>query len=490
MIRLENVHFQYGDENENNGALHDINLEIPSGQAVLFCGESGCGKTTITRLINGLIPHFYEGRLTGKIRVDGQEIQSQELYDTAKIVGTVFQNPRSQFFNVDTRSEVAFGLENQGIREAEILKRVNQTVTEFQMESLMDRSIFELSGGEKQKIACACVSTSSPEVFVLDEPSANLDAHSMKLLHNMILRWKQQGKTIVIAEHRLAYIWNLIDRVIFLESGKIAKDMQPAEFLKLSETELHSMGLRSNNEQKISKMHKATDIKNIEFKDITFGYKKGKQILDISKIQIPEHEITAIIGHNGLGKSTFLRCICGLEKKCKTRMIKNGAMIKRKKCLAECFLVMQDVNHQLFTESVLDEVLISMEQEDKEKAQEILAELDLLEYAGRHPISLSGGQKQRVAVATAIASERDILLFDEPTSGLDYKHMLQVSAIFQKLKAKGKTIIVVTHDMEFIEAISANIIELNTNSVKNYAQKEFREEVDCNEKEKLPAEVI
>lgn len=486
MIELKNVSFQYGggDSTENRGALSNISLSIPKGQTVLLCGESGCGKTTITRLINGLVPHFYEGELTGEVRINDREIKEQQLYDTAENVGTVFQNPRSQFFNVDTRSELAFSLENRGMKAADIIDRVNHTVEEYQMGYLMDRSIFELSGGEKQKIACGCVSAASPDIFVLDEPSANLDIQSIVQLRTLIEKWKRQGKTIVIAEHRLFYIWELIDRTIYLKNGKIEKDMKPDIFLRLTEKQLHDMGLRASRETKRDTNHNVLRnyAKSLIFKDFVFGYQKKENVLDIREMLIPENEITALIGNNGIGKTTFLRCVCGLEKRCRGTMEYNGKVYKRRKRLEEMFLVMQDVNHQLFTESVLDEVLISMKREDQEKAEKILDDLDLLEYKDRHPISLSGGQKQRVAVATAIASERQILLFDEPTSGLDYHHMLQVAGVLKQLKNMGKTILVVTHDWEFIRAIDANIMKLEEQTAERSLQ--------INEKEKYHAAIV
>ena len=227
---------------------------------------------------------------------------------------------------------------------------------------------------------------------------------------------------------------------------------------------MHGLGLRSNIESvlKEDKMPDAEDTEHremIEFRDFSFAY--GKElVLSFSKLAVKEKKITTVVGSNGIGKSTFLRCICGLEKKCKGMMYWHGNAYGRKKRLNEIFLVMQDVNHQLFTESVLDEVLISMKEEDEKKAEEILALLDLAEYKNRHPLSLSGGQKQSLAVATAVASEREVVLFDEPTSGLDHHHMLQVGEILKRLAENGKTVLVVTHDTELIETLDSDVIDL------------------------------
>lgn len=467
MIEIKNVSFSYDasdTETKSDGRLKNINLLIPDGQVVLLCGESGCGKTTLTRLINGLIPHFYEGNLEGKVGINGKDVTEIPLYETAFLVGTVFQNPRSQFFNVDTTSEIAFGLENRGLAADVIMEKVNQTVKEFQIEKLMNRNIFKLSGGEKQKIAGASVAACSPDIYLLDEPSANLDKKAMYQLREMILRWKAQGKTIVIAEHRLAYIWDLIDRAVLLKQGEIFKDFDVTKIREMTPEDMHGLGLRSNVESvlKEDKMPDAEDTDHremIEFRDFSFAY--GKElVLSFSKLAVKEKQITTVVGSNGIGKSTFLRCICGLEKKCKGTMYWHGNAYGRKKRLNEIFLVMQDVNHQLFTESVLDEVLISMKEEDEKKAEEILALLDLAEYKNRHPLSLSGGQKQRLAVATAVASEREIVLFDEPTSGLDHHHMLQVGEILKRLAENGKTVLVVTHDTELIETLNSDVIDL------------------------------
>ena len=172
MIEFENVSFSY--TGQEHGGLHDINLKISDGECVLFCGRSGCGKTTITRLVNGLIPQFYQGELHGRVLVDGQEISNIPMYQIAAKVGSVFQNPRTQFFNVDTDSEIAFGIENEARPPKKLAERVEQTTEDLRIQKLRNRNIFELSGGEKQKIAFASVYAMNPQIYLLDEPSSNL----------------------------------------------------------------------------------------------------------------------------------------------------------------------------------------------------------------------------------------------------------------------------------------------------------------------------
>lgn len=510
MIRIENVTFSYGEENEKNNGIRNINLHIKKGEFVVFCGESGCGKTTLTRLINGLIPHYYEGHLTGNVFVDGKNVSKQPIYETAQKVGSVFQNPRSQFFNVDTTSEITFGCENLGMPEEIIRKRLRKTVEDFQMESLMNRNIFHLSGGEKQKIACAGASIMEPDIFVLDEPSSNLDASSIHKLREILSYWKTQEKTIIISEHRLHYLRGLADRFIYMENGRITQEYSAKQFEQITEEKRAEMGLRNFKLENISVLGKISGEKqgeaqlseldvqasmqreipskkllgtskkklpirhnknqNMQLKDFCFSYKNSRQkdrknILNIKDCVIPTNGIIGIIGNNGAGKSTFSRCFCGLEKRC-GEIIWNGKKYRSKDRLNNCYMVMQEVNHQLFTETVLDEVLISMAKPDEKQAEELLSKLDLLELKDKHPMSLSGGQKQRVAIASAIASKRSILFFDEPTSGLDYKHMKQVADLLRQLQKEGITLYIITHDLELILECCTDILHLENGIVK------------------------
>lgn len=476
MIECKKVSFSYppnetdiGDR-KGHGTLRNIDLSINDGDFVLLCGTSGCGKTTLTRLFNGLIPHYYDGKLEGTVMLDGEDMSGLSLFDISKKVGSVFQNPRSQFFNVDTTSEIAFGCENHGLEEAEIRKRVKLVSEQLNLTNLLDRSVFSLSGGEKQKIACGSAAAVEPDVFVLDEPSSNLDAYSIADFRKLLKILKSQGKTIIIAEHRLYYLYDLADRIIYLSDGEIQGDYTLPEFQLIPAAEKAKMGLRPLGlgefvDIEPASLHSGQGIWKLNH--FHFAYKKQPETLSLENIELPAGNVTAVIGHNGAGKTTLSRCLCGLEKRCKGILEKDDTSYSSKQRLKLCYMVMQDVNHQLFTESVLEEVLLSMPGKDSDespenvaKAEAILTEMDLLPYKACHPMGLSGGQKQRVAIASAIASERPVILFDEPTSGLDLFHMRQVADSVKGLADSGKTIVIVTHDPEFILRCCNYVIHL------------------------------
>jgi energy-coupling factor transport system ATP-binding protein len=464
VLELKDVSFRYKNGGEHTG-ISGLSITIGDGECVLICGESGCGKTTLTRLINGLIPHYYDGALSGKILINGFDIAASPLYETAGIIGSVFQNPRSQFFNVDTASEIAFGCENLGLPEDEILRRVEKTVVDMKIDNLIGRSIFALSGGEKQKIACASVSALNPDVLVLDEPSSNLDRDAIHDLAGQIVQWKAQGRTIVIAEHRLHYLAGLADRIVYMREGSIVHEYSWTGLEALPLEEREALGLRSLNLQWMKTGGEnstciAPDREWIRLSNFYFSYKRGNQVLDIPSLMLPRGEIIAVIGPNGAGKSTFARCLCGLEKRCPGIMETGGKIYKTGARLKHCYMVMQEVNHQLFTESVLDEVLISTKKPVAESTERILESLDLFALKDIHPVSLSGGQKQRVAIASALASLRDMIIFDEPTSGLDLRHMNGVAENLRKLCRMGKTLIVITHDPELILACCTYMLHL------------------------------
>ncbi len=242
MICFDNVSYKYV---KGRDSLKGIDLSVNEGEVVLVCGPSGCGKSTLVRCVNGLIPHFYEGELSGSVSVNGIDVSQITLRKLSRYIGTVFQNPRSQFFNVDTTSELAFGCENFGMDPDEIERRIDQTVNRHALGPLMDRSIFKLSGGEKQKIACASIAVEPLDVIILDEPSANLDHRGICELQKMIAAWKEEHKTILIAEHRISYLFPYITRALLMDSGEIVKEFSAEEIKALSADDLHGLGLRA-----------------------------------------------------------------------------------------------------------------------------------------------------------------------------------------------------------------------------------------------------
>ena len=466
MIEFQNVSFSYPDSAD--GSLKNINLSIPDGQCVLLCGRSGCGKTTLTRLINGLIPQFFAGGLTGKVLLDGENLADLPMYRIAEKVGSVFQNPRTQFFNVDTDSEIAFGMENEAIPPEVLKQSVTETAKALHIEKLLDRNIFALSGGEKQKIAFASVYAMEPEIYLLDEPSSNLDMTAIDELREQLRLVKSRGKTVLIAEHRLYYLMDVADRVLYLENGKIAGDWTPEQFRKLASKQRQEMGLRTINlqEERPVRPVPSTAAPVLELQNMTLSYQKQPVLQNIS-LQAAPGDVIAVIGHNGVGKTTFSRALCGLHREVSGSYLWNGKPQKPKERMRRSYMVMQDVNYQLFAESVAAECTFGINHPDTALAERTLEALGLTPFRQQHPNTLSGGQKQRLAAATAIVCGKELLVFDEPTSGLDYDSMVRLAALIRRLADNGKIIFIVTHDYEFVCRTCTRVLHLDSGGIRD-----------------------
>ena len=460
MIKFENVNVTM----QGKRILSDINLEIQDGEFVLICGESGCGKTTMTKLINGLIPHFVRDvSVDGSITVCGKNVAEMPMYEIAELVGSVFQNPRTQFFYTNSNAEMSFGMENRGVEPEYIRERIKNTINELDIEKLEDRNVFSMSGGEKQLLAFASVYAMNPQIYVLDEPSANLDIAAMEKLSERMKVIKEKGHTVVVAEHRLAWIQKFADRIIYMKEGRIEQEFTSDEFKALSDLKRKQMGLRSIVPEQIQIPEITGNSEDAVLQICNLSCKRKKQMIfqNIS-LSARAGDIIGITGKNGAGKSTFCNCLCGLLKPKGGEILYQGKKLSEKARTKLFGMVMQEVNHQLFSDSVKNECMLANEEASEQEIRELLEKFDLEEYAEYHPMILSGGQRQRLAICQAVMGEKKLLIFDEPTSGLDFRHMCQVEKLMKQLSEEKYIIIVVTHDYEFLNRACKRYIRINS----------------------------
>ena len=460
MIKFENVNVTIQEKR----ILSDVNLEIQDGEFVLICGESGCGKTTMTKLINGLIPHFVRDvSVDGTITVCGENVAEIPMYEIAELVGSVFQNPRTQFFYTNSNAEMAFGLENKGVEPEYIRKRIKNTINELDIEKLEDRDVFSMSGGEKQLLAFASVYAMNPQIYVLDEPSANLDIVAMEKLSERMKVIKEKGHTVIVAEHRLAWIQKFADRIIYMKEGRIEQEFTSDEFKALSDLKRKQMGLRSIVPEQIQIPEITGNSEDTVLQICNLSCKRKKQMIfqNIS-LSARAGDIIGITGKNGYGKSTFCNCLCGLLKPMNGEILYKGKKLSGKARTKLFGMVMQEVNHQLFSDSVKNECLLANEDASEQEIRELLEKFDLEEYAEYHPMILSGGQRQRLAICQVVMGGKKLLIFDEPTSGLDFRHMCQVEKLMKQLSEEKYIIIVVTHDYEFLNRACKRYIRINS----------------------------
>lgn len=444
MLEFKDVSFTY--KNSNNKVLDRVNFKINKGECILLTGVSGSGKSTLIHLMNGLIPTLYEGQLEGEILFKNKDLKDIESYDISKNIGYVSQDPRGHFFTTNTTSELVFSMENYGIPLNEMKKKYSELVNLLELEKLVDKNIIYISSGERQKIAIGCSLSLEPEIIILDEPSSNLDFHMTKKLKQLIEKLKTKGYTIIIAEHRMYYIQDLIDRVFVINNGKV-----------IEKTISH---LKSNNEVPL----RSLDIFNLELENISCKNKEllmeinnitYKNILSNITTTVYKGDVIGLIGKNGVGKTTLLRLLSNIMKPNKGKIV--GKVVP--------FLVMQDMDYQFFTESVESEMKFGSAENDLEKINSLLMKLGLIEFKDKIPFELSGGQKQRLLIAISALANVNLLMFDEPTSGLDYVNMTKVSGILKDL-SKNSALIVATHDIEFLYKTCNRVVYLDDKVIK------------------------
>ena len=449
MLTLENLSLFYEQDKK---VLDDINLIVADGECVLLTGESGSGKSSIINSINGLAFEYENAKFSGSIKVDNKDLKGMELYEISLMISSVFQNPKTHFFNVDTTLEQLFYLENIGLDRKEMESRMEDMLKIFPIKHLLGRSIFDLSGGEKQILCVAACYISGCKIIVLDEPSSNLDDKYIDILKEMLQILKNKGITLIIAEHRIYYLTDLADRIILVRKGELFKELTKDELLN-SEKQL---GLRSAIKTNLKVQSKSVG-NDLNIKKLEYNFKDGSG-LKIEDISFGLGNIYGITGKNGCGKSTFIRVMTGLDDKGKSEITFNRKILNKKDRLKNSSLVMQDVNHQLFTDSVEEEIKLGVKDLSQDGLDNVLFGLELTELKDRHPMSLSGGQKQRVAIASVLCKNSRFIFFDEPTSGMDYKNMIRISKLIKEMSIKDNIIFIVSHDNEFLNETADSIL--------------------------------
>ncbi|MDR0623375.1 MAG: ABC transporter ATP-binding protein [Treponema sp.] len=477
MIELRGVCFSYKTPSSESGGgavgdsiLKDISLRIETGECVILTGRSGNGKTTLTRVINGLAPAYYGGSLTGSVLIDGKPVNALSSWERARILGNVFQDPQSQFFSGELAGEIAFACENLGFPLAEIRRRTDGVIRDMRLDDLRRVPLDRLSSGTMQKASIASVRSVSPEIYVFDEPSANLDEAASFHLAEILRALKNQGHTLVIAEHRLSYLMEIAGRIVYLERGRLTAEYRPAELMGLSAEQRRAMGIRSPeripmprlpspNEEAKTGNGKAA----IEARDISCRV-KAKNILSGISLSAFPGMITAVTGRNGAGKTTLGKILCGLIRERGGRVLIRGKSARPGKRASAVWHSANNTDTQFITHSVSEELLLLSPRngEGLERAREVLKRLGLYEYRDAHPATLSGGQKQRLSLACGIFSGRDICIFDEPTSGLDGEGLLRASRLFRETAAMGKTILIITHDTELVRECCTHCFNLDS----------------------------
>ena len=473
MLSFEDFSLSYG---ESAPVLQDISLTIKEGECLLLTGESGSGKSSLIHAVNGLAYQYYNGKSRGKVLFQGEDLSSLPIYKIALQIATVFQNPKTHFFNINTTRELLFTMENMGLNREEMDRRMEALLSIFPIEKLLGRNIFALSGGEKQILALASAYLSGCPFLVLDEPSSNLDEGSICVLKTMLQTLKEKGMSILVAEHRLYYLMDFVDRVAFLEKGRLCKLFSREDFLALSEENIKAMGLRARTKPSLS----LSEWKN----EGALRYYKEEGFASFSF-----GKIYGIVGENGIGKSTFLRKLSGLENEKGSHFSLFGKELSKRQRLALSAMVMQDVNQQLFGDSVEEEMELgktgqkrsialpamktietaeetTTQEQNKEKRhnttkEELLSALGLSALKDRHPMSLSGGQKQRLAIAATLYQEARLFFFDELTSGMDQKNMLRIASLLKSAIREDRIFFIVSHDYAFLQEVADEVVEMS-----------------------------
>ena len=487
-ISFNQFTFQYDAQAE--ATLKDISFDIAKGEKVLILGPSGSGKSTLAQCLNGIIPNIHKGQAQGQVRIDGQDIFKQSIYDKSQLVSTVLQDPDGQFIGLTVAEDLAFALENDCADQSEMKDKVALWAERLDLTSLLNHRPQDLSGGQKQRVSLAGVLIDESPILLFDEPLANLDPKSGQETIDLIDKiHKEVGATTIIIEHRLEdVLYRPVDRILLVNEGELLFNGSPDKLLSsklllengirepLYVTVLRQLGFDTRDVQNLSQLD-ALDLSDLVLPDrvlkdkrdsssdsilkvegLSVSYGDNPAIIEDMSFSLKKGERLAIVGKNGAGKSTLAKALCGFVP-CQGKLTYKGQDISQDS-IAErserIGFVLQNPNQMISQTMIFDEVALGLrlrgieEAEVEERVHEVLKTCGLYSFR-KWPISaLSFGQKKRVTIASILVLKPEIIILDEPTAGQDYKTYTDIMNFLDSLQKQGHTIVMITHDMQLM----------------------------------------
>ena len=491
-LQIENLTFRY--QRRSEPAIQDINLTLQAGEILLIAGASGCGKTTLARCINGLIPRSYKGELQGKLLFFGQDLSQKPLSRISQVIGTVLQDPERQILGTRVQAEIAFGLENLGRSRPEIMAAVGEALETLGIAHLRERETFNLSGGEKQKVALAGVLAMRPSILLLDEPLASLDPASAQETLGIVRRLADGGMAVLLIEHRVEDVLGIRpDRVLFMQSGQVRylgkmEGLQQAvnyHEVKLPaamviEMARHSMPTAGVVDFEPEVVKKAAGDRQaqrqplVEFDDVDFGYEEDQPVLKGISLKIYRGDVIAVLGANGAGKTTLVKHAIGLLKPRHGRVLVGGQdthSLTVAQIASTLGYVFQSPSHMLFAPNVREELAFgptNLHHAPAAIEKEVSEALQIVNLAGLEkepPLALSFGQQKRVSIAAILAMRSRILVMDEPTAGQDYQNYMNFMDAILQLPG-FEAIIFITHDIDLASIYANRVILMADGTVR------------------------
>ena len=487
-ISFNQFTFQYDAQAE--ATLKDISFDIVKGEKVLILGPSGSGKSTLAQCLNGIIPNIYKGQAQGQVRIAGQNIFKQSIYDKSQLVSTVLQDPDGQFIGLTVAEDLAFALENDCANQSEMKDKVALWAERLDLTSLLNHRPQDLSGGQKQRVSLAGVLIDESPILLFDEPLANLDPKSGQETIDLIDKiHKEVGATTIIIEHRLEdVLYRPVDRILLVNDGTLLFNGSPDELLSstlllengirepLYVTVLRQLGFDTRRAQNLSQLD-ALDLSDLVLPDrvlkdrrdsssdsilkvegLSVSYGDNPAIIEDMSFSLKKGERLAIVGKNGAGKSTLAKALCGFvpsqgKLTYKGQDISQDSIAERSERIG---FVLQNPNQMISQTMIFDEVALGLrlrgieETEVEERVHEVLKTCGLYSFR-KWPISaLSFGQKKRVTIASILILKPEIIILDEPTAGQDYKTYTDIMNFLDSLQKQGHTIVMITHDMQLM----------------------------------------